>query len=412
MKSLLFIAMLLGLWLSRSALAELSLNGETFSLSGFGTLGGPYNLDGQAGFIRDKTQPEGARGDGIDWAIDSRLGLQATWRPRDDFEGTLQLVSKYHDDGSYRPQATWAFLKYAFAPDSQVRVGRLGYDIYLFAESRDVGYSYLWVRPPVDCFGQIYNSYFDGLDLTLADGWGEGVLRGKLFLGQLTGTIPTSFRDSEYDLSGSILWGGYIDYQTPHWLFRAGLGKSRLENELPPYAMLQDALRSTQVPQAVALAQDLGFAGKQLKFLAAGIAYDNGPLQSQLALSHAVSDTLSYPGNTAGYWSIGYRTGQWTPYFVYSRIKSTRDDQRETGLPDTPPFEVINTGVAQALSANQANQYTLSLGIRYDFARNVDFKLQVDWIRSRGNPTLLWTDPDPDWDGRATIVSATLDFVF
>jgi len=204
----------------------------------------------------------------------------------------------------------------------------------------------------------------------------------------------------------------YLDYQTSHWLFRAGVGASRLENEFPPYARLRDALRSTRAPPAVALAQDLGFAGKQLKFFAAGIAYDDGPLQSQLALSHAVSDALSYPGNTAGYWSIGYRIGQWTPYFVYSRIKSTPSDQRETGLPNTPPFEAINAGVAEALSANQANQYTLSLGIRYDFARDIDFKLQVDRIRSRGNPTLLWTDPDPEWDGRATIVSATLDFIF
>ena len=208
MKPLFFVVMLLSLWLSRVALAELSFGGETLFLSGFGTLGGPYNLDGQAGFIRDKTQPEGARGDGVDWAIDSRLGLQATWRPSEDFESTLQLVSKYRNDGGYRPQVTWAFLKYAFDPDAQVRVGRLGYDIYLLAESRDVGYSYLWVRPPVDSFGQVYNSYFDGLDLTLANSLGDGVLRGKLFLGQMTGTIPTSFPDLEYDLDGSILWGG------------------------------------------------------------------------------------------------------------------------------------------------------------------------------------------------------------
>ncbi len=413
MKPRLFIIMGLGFWLSSPvALADSPLNSETFSLSGFGTLGGAYNLDGEANFIRDGIQPDGADGRGFTGSVDSRLGLQANWKPHEDFEGVIQLVSKYRYDGSYRPQVTWAFLKYAFTPDFQIRAGRLGYDIYPFAESRDVGYSYVWVRPPVDFFGYIYFSHLDGADLTLTHQLGNGLLKGKLFASQFNDAIPvvTTIPDV-YTLKGDA-WGGYLDYQTPNWLFRACLVIIKPETEQTAVAMLQNALRSTQVPQAVSLAGNMGFADKTFNFFTTGAVYDDGPFQGQLMLSRILTDTLSYPNNTAGYASLAYRIGEWTPYLVYSRIKSGRNDHVDTGLPDTPPFDVLNAQVGLALSNNQADQSTVSLGARYDFAPNAAFKLQVDRIHSRGYPTLLWGNTDPDWDGRATIFSATLDFVF
>jgi len=405
----LLVFICIGFWFSRIALAELPLDSETFSLGGFGTLGGPYNFSDQAGFIRDISQPKGTRGDGVGWKIDSRLGLQGTWKPREDFEATLQLVSKYRYDGSYRPEATWAFLKYMIDPNLQARVGRLGADLYLQADSRDVGYAYLWVRPPVDYFGQLFVSYLDGADLTGTQRLGDGVLRGKLYAGQAAETIPVP-GGGQYSLSGTRIVGGHLEYQHPHWLFRIGYGMIRLEKE-SFVAPLLNVLRNTGVPQAAALAQQMSLAGKRADFFSMGVAYDDGPLQSQLAISRLSSDSLMSPSNTAGYLSVGYRIGLWTPYLVYSRARSERH-QGETGLPNISPFDALNAGVAQALSFTRIDQETFSLGVRYDFARNADFKLQLDWIDSRPGSSLLWVEPEPDWDGETTILSATLDFVF
>lgn len=407
----LLIFMLIG-WdsLSCVALAESPFNSETFSLSGFGTLGGAYNIDGQAGFIRDLSQPEGARGNGFDWNIDSRLGLQATWKPREDFESTVQVVSKYRSDGSYRPQVTWAFLKYAINPNLLARAGRLGADIYLQADSRDVGYAYLWIRPPVDYFGQLFASYFDGADFTIARELGQGVLKGKLYAGQAVETIPAD-GGGQYALDGTTVAGGHIEYQHVNWLFRVSYASIHLKNESSVGPLLA-VLRSTGVPQAIALAQEMSLAGKHADFFGMGVAYDEGPLQSQLAINHLSSDSLTFPDNTAGYFSVGYRIGSWIPYFIYSRTQSDDNKQFTTGLPSIPPFDTINAGVAQAISAGQTNQETFSLGVRYDFTRNADIKLQLDRIDSRINPSLLWKEPDPDWDGQETIISATLDFIF
>lgn len=405
------ILLFIGFWRSPVALAEFSLGDETFVLRGFGTLGGPYNFNDQAGFIRDKTQPEGARGEGVDWAIDSRLGLQLDWKPREDFSGSLQLVSKYRYDGSFTPLVTWAFLKYGFNPELEVRAGRLGFDAQFQTDSLNIGYAYLWVRPPVDYFGQWIFSHTDGIDLTMTRGLGEGALRSKLYVGQAHHqAIPVAGSSDGYSLDGSLIAGGYLEYQHPYWLFRIGYGAVQLENETVAEPLL-NTLRNTGVSQAVTLAQEMSLVGKRLDFFNVGIAYDEGPLQSQLALRYLASDSLTFPSNVAGYWSVGYRIGQWTPYLIYSRVKS-QQDHYTTGLPNNPPFSAINAGVAQALSVNQTDQQTFSLGARYDFARNADLKLQLDWVHSHVNPSFLWTDPESDWNGRATVFSVTLDFVF
>nr|NIV39834.1 hypothetical protein [Anaerolineae bacterium] len=55
-------------------------------------------------------------------------------------------------------------------------------------------------------------------------------------------------------------------------------------------------------------------------------------------------------------------------------------------------------------------QHTFSIGARYDIHERMAVKLQVDRVHAR--EYMFWTNVDTDWDGRATIVSATLDFTF
>ncbi len=266
------------LWLIASinpaSALDLPAQDETFFLNGFGTLGGVYSSSDQASFIRDKSQPNGARG-GLFWETDSRLGIQARWKPRDDFETMLQVVSKYRYDGSYRPTLTWGFLKYAFTPDVELRAGRLGFDIYLNADSSDVGYSYLWVRPPVEYYAPIYYTHFDGLDLTVRQAIGDGVLKGKLFGGQTDETIASS-SGYDYQLNGSM-WGGLLEYQLPQWLFRVGFDISTLDEDYESSAYLLKWLRKTQLPQAISLADDLRLSQGDYVFLAAGIAMRMAP---------------------------------------------------------------------------------------------------------------------------------------
>lgn len=170
------------LFVSSTAQAIELANGR-LSLNGFGTLGMAKSTDSDAEFIRDISQKRGSAGE-WDADIDSRFGLQLGAPLTDTLDAVVQGVSRYNYDGNYDPTVTWAFLRYAPDPAMTIRVGRVALDTYMLADSRDVGYSYVWVRPPVDYYGTRHLSHIDGADIVLRRPLGDGLLWGKLFAGR------------------------------------------------------------------------------------------------------------------------------------------------------------------------------------------------------------------------------------
>lgn len=80
--------------------------------------------------------------------MDSRIGGQADARFTSQTSGVIQVISEQREDASYRPEIECANLKYELTPDLSVRVGRFVLGAFMQADSRKVGYSYPWVRPP------------------------------------------------------------------------------------------------------------------------------------------------------------------------------------------------------------------------------------------------------------------------
>ena len=375
------------------------------SLRGFGTLGLTHNNTGGAEFRRDILQPQGVA-DGWSGNVDSRIGLQVNARLNTEIEGVAQAVSYYNHAGSYSPELTWAFVSYAPNPDLKARVGRLGWDAYQLADSRNVGYAYLWVRPPVDYFGPLQISHIDGIDAVVKHGLSGGLASVKLYAGQARQKIPSAGGD--YDLAGTRVLGANLDYQQGNWQFRTGYTAVRLNNELPDFIPLLAALRGTGGPTAAALAADLSLTDKTLEIMSAGFSYEHGPWQAHLMFNHSISNTLVLPRKDSGYFLLGYRSGQWTPYVTLAGTRS-QAAQRGTGFPTPNP---LDAAVSTALTASQSRQHTLSLGVRYDFMRNAALKAQLDRIRVQDNAAFLWRNPQPGWNGRATVFSLALDFVF
>ncbi|MEO8135384.1 MAG: porin [Betaproteobacteria bacterium] len=375
------------------------------SFSGFGTAGLAHSNTGGAEFARDILQPQGVV-HGWSANVDSRLGLQVNMRATPEIEGVVQVVSSYTYANNYDPELTWAFVSYAPNPELKLRVGRLGWDVYMLSDSRYVGYSYLWVRPPVDYFGQLQIVHLDGADALFKRELGDGILSFKLYGGQAAQKIPSP-PYGEYEVSGPV-GGGYVDYQNGDWQLRVGYTAVRVANESPSLAPLSAALRATGIPAAEAIAADLSLAGKTLQMVSAGIVYDQGPWQAQLMFNRVYSDTLAFAPKESGYFLLGYRSGLWTPFVTVAGIQS-HVSQRATGVPTPNP---LDSAVAAALAASASTQRTVSVGVRYDFMPNLDLKLQLDQVRVFDNAALLWRNPQPGWNGRATIFSIALDFVF
>lgn len=362
------------------------------SLHGFGTLGLTRVDDGNAQLVRDLSQPNGA---GTSWTakVDSLLGLQANIHLSPDTEGVVQLVSRYHADSTYRPELTWAFVRHDFSPDFSLRVGRLGTEFYMLGDSRLVGYSNLSVRPPPDFYGSLVFSYVDGLDATLTRPVASGLLKGKLFAGRSPEKTPYA-PGILWDLKGSKLVGGYLDYSNGPWQFRLSHVQAQFEREMPvdqlvgmPYLSLVPAM---------------SMAGQSAHFSSLGLVFDQGPLNVQVMLNQILQDSAAYTDSRAAYVMAAYRLGTVTPYIGVSRSVS------DVAAPPAPDLVTANL-VAQGVT----DQHTYTLGARWDLQKNVALKGQVDWVRGTPNSIfLLKGDRRGSWDGNLTALSLTLDFVF
>lgn len=423
-----------------------------FTFSGFGTLGAVHTRGNGAAFIRDITQPKGASNRGLSWETDSRFGIQATLKSTENLDVVAQVVSRYRPDNTFAPELTWGFIKYTPTDWLDIRAGRIGFDVYHASDSREVGYSYLWIRPPVEYYGTwtLLLPYEDGGDITFRMPVGEGISRFKLFTGIARQHVPYQLGQREWsgnmstgpvgalaDLSGSRVTGGFLDYQDDHWVLRVSHAQIRMQREMP--AGLVDVLATMRLGANLAgaagnaagaralsdLAADTSLMHKKIAFSSIALTHDLGPWQTQLALSHMTSGSLVVADSNAGYASLAYRYGKLTPYLLLSAIRSRNGGRDDTLVGTVPPALVSLT--KYAISTGLETQHTLSLGLRYDLLPNAALKLQFDRVRSNNcspvslaivgpsdacAPPLLWPTVPVGWNGRANVISAALDFIY
>lgn len=408
------VFLLLGFFAALAAAAD---ELPALTLKGFGTLGMARSDQAQAEFVRDLSQ---SRGVGRQWSgkLDSLLGVQANLRLGEQSEAVVQGISRYRTDGSYTPEISWAFLRHDISPAFQVRVGRLAPEFYLMADARLIGYANTSVRPPVDFYGPLVFAYADGADLTASFPLGEGLLRSKLYFGR--SPEKTGFHDPiTWDLSGSRLFGGYLDYQRGPWQFRLTQFRVRFAKELPLNALAQLAMQGNPalapllalgIPDLPALMPELSATGSTSRFDSLGLAYDRGPLQVQAMLGRIAHESETYEDSKAGFMLASYRLGDWTPYIGYSRVRTTPVTLRT--VPPGPLGGVLQQFAQQLTTGTHLDQHTTTLGLRWDFASNLAFKLQLDSIRGRQDSVFLFRGPAVQWDGQMTVISTTLDFAF
>ncbi|RKR07486.1 hypothetical protein C7446_0298 [Kushneria sinocarnis] len=367
-----------------SAGAQALAGNEPLTVSGFGTLGVIHNSSSEAAFVRDLGQPKGA-GEGWSARVDTLLGGQVDLKLNDRFDVTLQGISRYHHEGDFSPELTWAFLRYTPSPGWQLRAGRLGWDSYLFSESRYVGYAYPWVRPPVDHYGILQLDYIEGVDVTYRRPLGSGLAWAKLFAGRSTSHLVLSEAlSAEMDISN--LYGGHLNYALGPWQFRASYARADSDAD---FSVDREAFARN--PRTLVLNTLIGraFDYGAIELYSLGMTYEQGRWQVQAMQNRSTTDSEGVIDS--GFVSLGYRTGQATPYVMFSRVR--------TSFPEIPAGESFR-------------QRTWSLGMRYDVATNLALKTQLDRVHVI-RPGLLWRETDADWEGdRITLVSLGLDFIF
>ena len=83
-----------------------------------------------------------------------------------------------------------------------------------------------------------------------------------------------------------------------------------------------------------------------------------------------------------------------------------------SGLPDAGQGALINAALTQVPGQSYADQHTVSMGVRWDFRRDMALKLQADLIRGQRDSAYMFRRESLRWDGDTNIFSLALDFVF
>ena len=380
-----------------------------FSFSGFGTLGVVHSSERNADFTASSFKSNGA-GHSRAWSadVDSLLAGQVVADFTSKFSATLQVISNQNYDSSYRPHVEWANIKYQFTPDFSVRAGRTVLPGFLISESRNVGYTYAWVRPPLETYGLDPLTSADGLDASY-----------RLRIGELTSTVQANAgRKTSRSRQGAVDAGNMqgMSLTTEYGALTMRVAYQKATLTVASVNPLFDGFRQFG-PQGVAIADRYGADHKPISFVAVGVSYDPG---NWFAMAEWGSvNTHSVFGKLTGWYaSSGYRLGKFTPFVTYAR--ATADNLSDPGLNAAalPPFLAgpatgLNTSLNAILSAKIVRN-TFSIGGRWDFMKNTAFKLQFEHTRVGAGSSggFINTQPGFQTGGQANIVSATIDFVF
>lgn len=391
------------------------------SFSGFGSIGALYSNSDNLGFHRDYTME--AVGQGWSTAGDTMLGLQLNADLPAGFDAVAQMVFKDRVSNENRDNLEWLFLRYKPNRDWAVRAGRLGLDLYMLTEYRDVGYAYPWVRPVPEFYNLISSiSRFDGVDVSYRTRLGSSIFEAKLAYGNTDANLQGADQNIEIQLDD--IKAVTLSLSGTDWLIRAAIAEACTTGVNSDSNQLLHALRTLPQqlwPEASAVADEIDFVDRTSHYYTLGGQYDDGTWLAQLELGYTETEWKLLQPYVSGYVSVGRRIENFTLYGVISLIENTRKMPVLTppaSLPFLPPEQQNQLmGLFQAAQysygISRLDQTSYSLGVRWDFYTDMALKLQWDHSRIGEQGSSLWVRDMPmSHDNSVDLFSFNLSFIF
>lgn len=391
-------------------------------LSGFATLGIAMSDDADVIFRRDVTKDDGAYKSSGSWKSDSLVGVQwqGDWSP--EWSTMVQLVAKDRFDNSLANSIEWAFVRYRPVDGLDLRLGRLGADVFMLSEYRQVGYAFPWVRPPHDLYGITSLYHFDGVDINKRIDLGNTRLNIKAFYGNSTEEYPTGFNDGQGINIDFDVYGASTSLEWDYWKLRYTYARVQMNSDHTK--PLRDGLDTLALwwPNAAIYSSLLETRNKNFSYNQLGVNYDNNDWWVQGEYVLLGSDLALVPEGKHAYVSVGKRFGDWSVYGLagYAKPESSPVVVVRPGIAFPDPIDIQIDYLARAtersLNGVRIKQHSYGVGLRWDFTARMALKFQVEkftldatgtnlWLR-RNSEQRLTHNPEP------TVISVAWDLLF
>ena len=369
---------------------------------------------------------------------DSVLGLQLSGSLTDRLTITTQVVSRSYNHlhrNAFDPELDWLFLAYQIDSNWRLRLGRMRTPHYLYSETVDVGYSYIWARPPMDVYSIILSPFhsFDGIDVGYLTNLEDTAIDVQLFAGRIRR------QNNELNIKVEPMIGGNLRLDINDFTLRYGLVFNRT-NVSMDYEFLFASLGGSQnyselydaaLNAAIALDPSFqtikdGFSAHQAmyRYQALGGIWRGPYVTLSSELFHIKNTDSGYTNNSHGwYLSAHGEVGPFTPYLVKGYFNNdlntdavdvieTSFQQVPLGQPGLETFDQFRLITYYPLKLSNYGQSTWTLGVRYDAFKNVALKAEWQRIDFAAGGSGQITQKTLNPGSHTTLTTFVIDVVF
>jgi len=357
---------------------------EDWSFTGFGTLGYAQSDKYSDTVLKRNITQRSQKVEDNGWLVDSRLGLQASKELSAHWDFVGQMVVQEKVDSTFENSIEMAFVRYQLDDSWSFRLGRMVLDTFLLSDHRDVGYSYHWVRPPAEFYGWIPFTHYDGFKASFELGDFDSFVRLKAFVGKGATKVNIGYADggtSFNHVKPNPMAGTGVTWEKGDLTLRGHFAKFRISDEIAAVEELNGFVSAPAIqsawPQAQQIAQAYGLKGARFTYQSLGFSWLPGPWVVLGEVSDVHSTSFGTYGGQRAYLHAGHRFGDLLPHVTYSRSWDDREYPYDPA-PATPALEALEATLINNRLSGVVNQYTISLGVRWDFASQKALKLQCD----------------------------------
>ncbi|MGS2722334.1 hypothetical protein ACVBEJ_01225 [Porticoccus sp. GXU_MW_L64] len=328
--------------------------------------------------------------DSVKLSPNTRLGYQLSAHFNKRFSMTAQAITQGNRD--FDINLDWLYASYKVDENLQLNIGRFRRPTYTYSEYLHVGYSYPWIRPPVEVYSLDLEFFtrVEGVSLFYQRPVGSWLASVQTYYGRSSDTAKLAFNEN-------------VDFRTRNDrgvlftvekdAFNARLGYHKLPDTTiglqSSGVVLLQSLRSVGFSN---IADDLEIRNRNINFynFSVGVDVENYFVNAEFTQTE-IGRSLG-PDEKSWYVTAGHRINAFTLHYTYA--DRGRDNEYLFSQPirllanNIPPAAAaplleLATAVDFAVISSDTDQYSHTLGLRYDFDAPYTLKVEGQQINDR-----------------------------
>ncbi len=261
----------------------------------------------------------GTHGQAVDVSNSSKVGLNFNSSLGDDFSATVQLIFPAYES-SVNQILDWGFVSWKPNQNFNARAGRVLAPVWLYSQSRNVGYNYVWAKLPEEVYSLNPLNSINGLSLLSTNIVGPGILQAELIAGEGEDIKSDDFvsqnRTTKTQISSAL--GLALSYNVNDWFLVRGFAATANVKAEIDTALTLPAGSLTGISVATTLGVPTVLNLTTAKLFEIGTKIDRDGYLFSSEYVRILTGGTSEPRASGFYAMAGKKLGHWTPHFTYS----------------------------------------------------------------------------------------------